>query len=248
MATAYSVFANGGYSVQPYFIERINSSTGEELFKANPAIAMEKPEHAITATENISPLTPTPLPNTEETPLANDGLAETIEAPAIQYAERVMSPQLNFIINSLLRDVVKRGTGRRALSLGRSDLAGKTGTTNDQRDAWFNGFNPSLVAVAWVGFDSSKPLGNRETGGRAALPIWMAFMKEALKGTSNIALAQPDGIVGILIDPETGLKTNPSNPRGTLEYFRAENIPASAELNEDATNPTTEQQAIEELF
>jgi len=164
-------------------------------------------------------------------------------------AERVISPQIHYLINSLLRDVVKRGTGRRALSLGRSDLAGKTGTTNDQRDAWFNGFNPSLVAVAWVGFDNSKPLGNRETGGRAALPIWMAFMKKALQGTPDIPLSQPNGIVGLLIDPETGLKTTPANQKAIIEYFREENIPADASNNESPNSATSDgQQTIDELF
>ena len=148
----------------------------------------------------------------------------------------------------MLRDVIKHGTGRRALTLGRSDLAGKTGTTNDQRDAWFNGFNPSLVAVAWVGLDNGKPLGNKETGGRAALPIWIDFMREALKNTANIPLSQPDGIVGLLIDPETGLKTNPSNQKAIFEYFREENIPASDNQNNELNNSLVDQPSIEELF
>ncbi len=245
MATAYSVFANGGFSVKPYFIDRIISYTGDELFKADPAIAIEK-EEPLSSEEML-------LENAAVTaPLViNSDNELTIEPtpPTINRAERVISPPLNFLVNSLLRDVVKRGTGRRALSLGRSDLAGKTGTTNDQRDAWFNGFNPSLVAVAWVGFDNSKPLGNRETGGRAALPIWMAFMKEALKGTPNIPLSQPEGIVGLLIDPETGLKTTPANQKAIFEYFREDNVPASDSQGGSNTGSTTgQQQTIDELF
>ncbi|MEW4983789.1 MAG: penicillin-binding protein 1A [Cycloclasticus sp.] len=246
MATAYSVFANGGYSVTPYFIERVTSASGDELFKAEPAIAGDDDpgpqKHELTPESSIT--TPLEMPTPVEDNASTNGLNE----PLIKKAERVISPQLHFLINSLLRDVVKRGTGRRALSLGRSDLAGKTGTTNDQRDAWFNGFNPSLVAVAWVGFDNSKPLGNKETGGRAALPIWIDFMRESLKNTPNIPLAQPDGIVGLLIDPETGLKTEPSNQRAIFEYFREENAPLSDSQGSEAGDSTAEQQTLEELF
>lgn len=248
MATAYSIFANGGFSVTPYFIDSITSASGEALFKANPATvindrlkSLEKSPLAALDTSHTTPIETAALP-TEEIPTQ----LET-EQP-VKKAERVISPQLHFIINSLLRDVVKRGTGRRALTLGRSDLAGKTGTTNDQRDAWFNGFNPSLVAVAWVGLDNGKPLGNKETGGRAALPIWIDFMREALKNTANIPLSQPDGIVGLLIDPETGLKTNPSNQKAIFEYFREENIPASGNQNNELNNSLVDQPSIEELF
>jgi penicillin-binding protein 1A len=241
MATAYSVFANGGFSVKPYFIRQIISYSGEELFKANPAIAVEKQDVLLTDKP------PTTEPSFT-TPLESNEKSASETTPIINTAERVISPQLNFIVNSLLRDVVKRGTGRRALSLGRSDLAGKTGTTNDQRDAWFNGFNPSLVAVAWVGFDNNKPLGNRETGGRAALPIWMAFMREALKDTPDIPLSQPEGIVGLLIDPETGLKATPSNHAAIFEYFREENIPASSQNGDIEGSTNQQQETIDELF
>jgi len=247
MATAYSVFANGGFSVTPYFIDRIVSASGEELFKANPATTIENPPHS-TDEDNLllkSTLT-TPLEDTHST--KNNTLSEALVEPPIKKAKRVISPQLNFIINSILRDVIKRGTGRRALSLGRTDLAAKTGTTNDQRDAWFNGFHPSLVAVAWVGLDNSKPLGNKETGGRAALPIWIDFMKEALKDTPNTPLSQPEGIVGLLIDPETGLKTSSSNQKAIFEYFREDNIPASDSQDNALDKPLTQQPSIEELF
>ena len=249
MATAYSVFANGGFRVEPYFIERIISATDEELFRANPSSA------PITTANKLALISSTHTTALEP----NERISiEPIEALASEappeeqqkaLAEQVINPQIHYLINSLLRDVVKRGTGRRALSLGRSDLAGKTGTTNDQRDAWFNGFNPSLVAVAWVGFDNSKPLGNRETGGRAALPIWMEFMKKALQGTPDIPLSQPNGIVGLLIDPETGLKTTPANQKAIIEYFREENIPADANNNGSPNSATSDsQQTLDELF
>ncbi|MGB0237703.1 MAG: penicillin-binding protein 1A [Cycloclasticus sp.] len=247
MAAAYSVFANGGFSVTPYFIDKIISASGEELFKANPATTIENTPHS-TDEGNLllkSTLT-TPLEETHST--ENTALSEILVEQPIKKAKRVITPQLHFIINSILRDVIKRGTGRRALSLGRTDLAGKTGTTNDQRDAWFNGFHPSLVAVAWVGLDNSNPLGNKETGGRAALPIWIDFMKEVLKDTPNTPLSQPEGIVGLLIDPETGLKTSSSNQKAIFEYFREDNIPASDSQDNASDKPLTQQPSIEELF
>ncbi len=249
MATAYSVFANGGFSVSPYFIDTITSASGEILFKANPDTVVSKTTKLVAGLDTSIPMHSALTTPIEMTELSTESSSASfnIEQP-IKEAKRVISPQLHFIINSLLRDVVKRGTGRRALSLGRTDLAGKTGTTNDQRDAWFNGYNPSLVAVAWVGLDNGKPLGNKETGGRAALPIWIDFMREALKNTPNIPLSQPDGIIGLLIDPETGLKTNPSNQQAIFEYFREENTPASHTQTNKLNNSLLEQPSIEELF
>ncbi|MES9938684.1 MAG: peptidase, partial [Sedimenticola sp.] len=108
---------------------------------------------------------------------------------------------------------------------GRKDLAGKTGTTNEQRDAWFNGFNRSLVAIAWVGFDSSQPLGRGEVGGRAALPAWIAFMRDALENTEEIPLEMPPGMVTVRIDPKTGKRADINQEDGIFEVFRAENAP-----------------------
>lgn len=240
MAAAYSVFANGGFRVNPFFIDKVLSYSGEVLFQASPLVAPSQNK-------------PTSAPAIQSYALIENGpLATTASLDATEpetKAKAIISPQLNFIINSLLRDVVKRGTGRRALSLGRSDLAGKTGTTNDQKDAWFNGFNPSLVAVSWVGFDNTKPLGSRETGGKAALPIWMDFMAEALRGTPNIELSQPDGIVGMLIDPNSGFKADPANPDAIIEYFREENLASIEAANPAPTSiQAGPQQTIEELF
>lgn len=246
MATAYSVFANGGFQIKPYFIDRFVSYSGEELFQANPLLTTENDETLTVEEASSVSVSLTPL-ETDDALISADTADKATQAP--KKAPRVISPQLNFLANSLLRDVVSRGTGRRALSLGRTDLAGKTGTTNDQRDAWFSGFNPSLVAVAWVGFDNSQPLGNKETGGHAALPIWIDFMSKALEGTPNIALSQPDGIVGILIDPNTGFKTDPANPNAIFEYFRQENVPALDTSNHQLNNSRVEQQqVIDDLF
>jgi membrane carboxypeptidase/penicillin-binding protein len=161
----------------------------------------------------------------------------------IKVAERILSPQVHYQISSILRDVIKRGTGRKAMQLGRNDLAGKTGTTNEQRDAWFNGFYPELVATAWVGFDELKPLGRRETGGRAALPMWISFMEKALKGKREIPLAQPDGMVTIKIDPDSGLALAPGQPGGIFETFRKELVPAVGETG--GVNSTGAGQPIE---
>ncbi len=141
------------------------------------------------------------------------------------YAPRIMSPQINFLMNTLLRDVVQRGTATAARSLGSSDLAGKTGTTNEQRDAWFNGFAADITATAWLGFDNSKPLGHGETGGKAALPMWIEFMKTALRDKPEAELEKPSGISSAFINPETGMLARPGSDNGIWEYFRNENIP-----------------------
>jgi penicillin-binding protein 1A len=138
---------------------------------------------------------------------------------------RVISEKVNFIMNSLLRDVVQRGTATQAKQLGRNDLAGKTGTTNEMRDAWFNGFNPDIVASAWLGFDNSTPLGKGETGGKAALPMWISFMKAALADLPEKPFLPPTGIIQAYINPKDGLLLNPNNANGILEYFSEETAP-----------------------
>jgi penicillin-binding protein 1A len=127
----------------------------------------------------------------------------------------------------MLRDVVRMGTARKANALERSDLAGKTGTTNDQIDAWFTGFNSQLVATAWVGFDQIRPLGKKEVGGVAALPMWIEFAKLALDGVPEQALSQPVGIVTVRIDKRTGLRVGADAPKdGTMvEVFREDLVP-----------------------
>jgi penicillin-binding protein 1A len=141
-------------------------------------------------------------------------------------AERVLDPRNAFLMTSLMRDVVRFGTGARAMSLGRQDLAGKTGTTNDHIDAWFAGFQSTLVAVAWIGYDTPAPLGANETGSQAALPMWMAYMGKVLKGEPESNLEPPDGIVAVNIDPATGLR-EPDGRSKTVEFFYQEALPGS---------------------
>lgn len=184
MAAAYSVFANGGYRVEPYFVERIEDARGNVLFQAKPRGV-------------------------------GDG------------AERVIDARNAFIMTSMMQDVVKMGTAKRAMKLGRDDLAGKTGTTNDFIDAWFCGFNANLVAVAWIGYDTPQTLGRNETGGSAALPIWMGYMGAVLKGVPEQQLAAPGGVQAIRVDPETGLRVSDGQP-GITDYFYQEFPPGEA--------------------
>lgn len=230
MARAYSALANGGYRVEPYFIQHIEDAFGSIIYQAQPATVCE-----------------TCIPNENSSEMENDSSESEIHFNA---AKRIMTPQNNYIMNSLLRDVVKFGTGRKALSLGRNDLAGKTGTTNDQVDAWFNGFNPELVAIAWVGFDSPRTLGHYETGGRAALPMWIDFMKVALQDAPEEPQKVPVDMVTVRIDPQTGLLARPDTNNAIYETFRKEYVPLElTPLNgtDDAGN-ATETSPLIELF
>lgn len=216
MASVYSVFANGGFLIKPYFIDRIEDHKGNILFQEKPAIAC-------------------PLCDEQQINIS-------------QYAPRIISPQINFLMNSLLRDVVQRGTATDAKVLGRSDLAGKTGTTNDQKDAWFNGFSSGIAASAWLGFDSSKSLGRYETGGKAALPIWIDFMRVALNNKQEQQLIPPSGITKAFVDPKTGLLAQSGSP-GVWEYFRTTHVPTKfSPIEENLTDDPLEEQENDSLF
>ena len=163
---------------------------------------------------------------------------------AIRSAQRVLPQENAYQMISMMQDVIRRGTGKKAREIGRNDIAGKTGTTNDQHDAWFSGFNGDYVATAWVGFDQHRPLGKREVGGVAALPVWIEFMRAALDGKPENTLEQPDGIVTLRIDPTTGLLVNQDSNQGIEETFREEYMPTlSAEIND----PTPFEGGVEEV-
>ncbi len=182
-------------------------------------------------------------------PQAESGPAPAVVPPLLVPAPRVLSPQTAFLMNSMLRDVIRHGTGRRALALGRSDLAGKTGTTNDQQDAWFSGFTRSTVATAWVGFDNPRPLGDKETGARAALPMWMRFMAEAVAGEPETPLVQPPGMVTVRIDAATGLPAGPDTTEAVFEYFLADQVPqAPAEGTPRVAGDGQEGEITQQLF
>ena len=185
MAAAYCVFANGGFRVKPWFIERVEDDRGQTLYAAKP------------------------------------------ETAGVD-AERVIDERNAFIMTTLMRDVVRYGTANGAMRLGRGDLAGKTGTTNDHVDAWFAGFMSRMVAVSWIGFDTPGNLGNNETGGLAALPLWTAYAGKVLKGVPESELTAPSGVVAVNINPATGLR-EPGGASRTLEWFYQESQPPVGE-------------------
>jgi len=195
IASGYSMLANGGYKIKPHLISYIEDNKGNIIYQKNPPTACKE------CLEN----TPS---NTE-----------------VELAPRIADDRAIFILHSMLKDVIKKGTGRRALKLKRNDLAGKTGTTNDQVDAWFSGFNTKIATTVWVGFDNPKTLGRREYGAKAALPIWSDYMQVALEDMDESHMKQPDGILTVRIDPETGLLAKPGAKNAIFEIFRTEFAP-----------------------
>jgi len=180
----YSVFANGGFRVAPYFIQRIEDAQGNVLSRATPVVAGEN-------------------------------------------AEQVIDVRNAFSMVSMMQDVVKHGTGIRAMQLGRQDLAGKTGTTSDSIDAWFCGFQPTIVGISWMGFDQPRSLGDRETGGGAALPIWMGYMEKILKDVPQAIYTMPENMAAKLINEQGEIDENGS----LVEYFYQENVPSEQNMH-----------------
>jgi len=190
MATGYATFANGGYRIQPHFIDRIEDAYGKVIYQSNPEYACISCINQTDAEQLESAEAVTP--DDEVIEMTNPTLAVEKELTQLQLdesksqyrqAQRILKSSSAYDMANILRDVIQHGTGRAALKIGRDDIGGKTGTTNDAKDAWFAGFNGKLVTVAWVGFDQPTTLGRREYGGVAALPIWTNFMGNALKGT-----------------------------------------------------------------
>jgi penicillin-binding protein 1A len=202
LAAGYGVFANGGFSVIPYLIDKVYDKDGRLLMQANPQKAGSS-------------------------------------------APRVIDPRNAWLMTDMMQDVVRSGTGAQAGQLGRTDLAGKTGTTNEARDTWFAGYNPDLVAIAWMGYDQPRSLGRHETGARAALPIWIDFMGEALKGVPQKGWEMPAGIITVKIDPSTGARMPDSgigdlsgdNTSGVVEHFYQEFPPPDVPATVWGTEP-----------
>ena len=232
MARGYAALANGGFLIEPYFIERIENGAGQVIYRSDPALACNQcPERLLTTK-------PEPRVAVANDPLQPDRDAAShadVQTVAVttprRLAERIIDPETHFLINSMMRDVVRLGTGKKAMTLGRNDLAGKTGTTNDQRDAWFSGFNHEVVTTTWVGFDRLEPLGKGEVGGKAALPVWIDYMREALNGSDEKPLSPPEGIVFVRIDPKTGRLCDANTETCILEAFRRDNMPANSSDN-----------------
>ena len=217
LAAAYAVIANGGYRVAPYLIASVRDMDGEEIYRARPATVCrecggEDAAEALGAAAADAELSMEEILNAPE------------DAPPPP-AERVIDERVAFIVDSMLKDVIVRGTGTRARELNRTDIAGKTGTTNGPTDAWFCGYNPDVVTTTWVGFDSNQPLGHQEYGGSAALPVWIEFMRAALRSSPPRQRAIPEGVVNVRIDPETGLLAAPGQRDAIFEFFRVENVP-----------------------
>lgn len=218
LAKGYATFANGGFRVEPYLIERVEDMHGNVLYEARPRVACAACEEQ--KEETKQPAYAASLGGAERLTHEPADLYPEVARP-----ERVITAQNAYLIGDMMRDVVRRGTGRRAYNtLGRQDLAGKTGTTNDRRDAWFAGFNGDLVAATWIGFDQERPLGRYEEGGRTALPMWIYFMGEGLAGIPEHVMQRPPGIVDVRINPETGLVTNDSS-HSIFEKFRIDEVP-----------------------
>ncbi|MEL7185796.1 MAG: PBP1A family penicillin-binding protein [Pseudomonadota bacterium] len=261
MVQGYSVIANGGHAISPYLIDSIFGPGGEILYYADPAIvcdtcvpdemsasnrnAIDDPEMQELILQQMLEVSMTYRPDANEAPELYEDL---------KLAPRTISAQNAFLVQDMMRDVITRGTGRKALVLGRRDLSGKTGTSNDRRDAWFGGFNADLAAVVWVGYDDDLPLGPGEEGSRTALPIWIDFARIALDGAPNNQMPMPDGIVSQRIDRRTGCPARAGQLDSMFEFFRVGHVPQCERTEEvpdvfnDAigTDPEPGEEEVEE--
>ncbi len=233
LAMGYTVFANGGYKVEPYYIDTIYDANGIELKRADPAVVCRTCVPSETAKSSQQPVFAT----ADDLIDRADKFRPTADQDADLYAslkiaQRVLDERNVFIVSDMMRDVINRGTGVRARQLNRTDLSGKTGTSNDRRDAWFAGFNADLVATTWVGFDSDRPLGGREEGSRTALPIWIHFMETALDGVANHMQPQPAGMTTVRISAETGELATSGDSNAIFETFREEYAPKPKHNND----------------
>lgn len=213
----WAAFANGGYKIEPYLIERVEDRDGNLLFEANP----------VRAPQPSTATTPKPAEDDSTVSFAQSDQTLDAETPPRQpvYAKQIIDGRNAYIMTNMLQDVIKRGTGRRALELHRSDLAGKTGTTNESKDSWFSGYNAEFVTTVWAGFDQPQSLGRHEYGGTVALPIWIKYMSAVLEGRPEHPPAEPDGLVTLRVDPHSGRAAAPGTPDAYFELFRLEDSP-----------------------
>ncbi|MEO7067549.1 MAG: penicillin-binding protein 1A [Rhodanobacter sp.] len=264
MARGYAVFANGGYLVTPYFIHEIDDRDGKAVYLANPARACRDCQERLLDTRPPGPppaeMTKTPaneIAAAQATPASASSSASVGEAvlPADIHSQvthpPVLAPQVigvrnDFLITSLMKDVILRGTGSAARALDRADLAGKTGSTNDHRDAWFVGFNGDISTAVWVGFDDYSSLGRGEFGAKAALPIWMDFMGSALKGVPLSTLPMPPGISTVSIDRQTGMPAAAGDPNAMNEIMKVED--ADRLRTQAAQQQAEDQQPAYDIF
>jgi penicillin-binding protein 1A len=260
MAQGYASFANGGFAVKPYVIDTISGPDGRILYRAQPLVVCRECEAAtgnepslVDRTEADVMMSLELMADVGETYRPDASLAPELYSD-VNAAPRVISKQNAFLIQDIMRDVIIRGTGRRARVLGRSDLSGKTGTSNDRRDAWFGGFNADLVSVVWVGYDDDLPLGPGEEGSRTALPIWIEFNRIAMKGVPLHQLPVPEGIVSVRISKETGCPASAldASYEVMFEVFREGHVPV-CEVADAVVDPfndpgSMDEEGSEELF
>jgi penicillin-binding protein 1A len=243
MAAAYSVFANGGFKVDPYYMARVEDASGKAIWQAAPRIAC-----ALCGTPaSLGDLKPAPTAAAllEEADALRGGPGAL---PPDRLAPRVISPQNDYLMTSMMKDVIRYGTAVRALSLNRNDIAGKTGTSNDYRDAWFNGYTAGLEATVWVGYDDNRPLGAGDEGAHTALPIWLHFMRYALGGVPQWQRPMPAGIVTLRISPQSGALVSDENPDGIPEVFMANHLPTAAPGGVSTAQGTQTQTGADSIF
>ncbi len=248
MAQGYATLANGGHRIHPYVIDAIFGPESNTLYRAAPTIVCDRcvPEEPVPAFDDELAEDMT-LEEMAEVVLSYrpDATASPELFADVNVAPQTISRQNVFLIQDMMRDVVRRGTGRRAMVLGRNDLSGKTGTSNDRRDAWFGGFNGDLASVVWVGYDDDLPLGPGEEGSRTALPIWIEFTRIALAGVPENQMPMPEGIVSVRIDRKTGCgPARAGQGNTTFELFREGHVPACEQL-EELTDPFNDAAGID---
>ena len=261
LARGMSAFANGGHLIEPYFISEIQDAFGTVLFKANPALACDENTQPL-AIENNSSLT---IENTEQGEKAQQ---------TVQCAPRIISKQNAFLIADAMNSAIWgggswsnktgwTGTAWRAQRLGRRDLSGKTGTTNDSVDTWFSGFNRNVLTSVWVGFDNpgntlgrsaynnnldSGQITGAESGAKTAQPAWNEFMRAALDGQPEAPIEPPEGLVSIRIDLATGLLSHKNDYTSRFEYFEKGTTPTSYVLSQPSDIFEENTKTEEELF
>ncbi|QBM18103.1 penicillin-binding protein 1A [Marinobacter sp. JH2] len=232
LARGFAVIANGGYDVQPYLIESIRESNGTVIYEAPKTIRCDRDCDALEEQYSSTSENTENIETDESTP---ETVGITLPASRNSEGPRIMRKLADsrsvYIMHSIMQDVIQQGTGRRAKALGRNDLAGKTGTTNEQKDTWFAGYNHSVATTVYVGFDQPAPLGRGEYGASTALPIWVDYMKIALADTPSSLMPRPNGLANIRINPETGRRAHPDE-EGVFELFKEENAPAPLTADE----------------
>ena len=245
-----AVFANGGYLIEPYFIDKVIDAKGTVVIAASPQIVCKdcieepeiilEPEAPLADKPNFRPLQIEQEVNLQVVEQVKQQTEDVVARPS--NAPRIITEQNAYLVRSMMMDVVRRGTGAKVMELKRNDLAGKTGTTNEQRDAWFSGYNSELVTSVWVGFDNHDPLGRYEVGGKAALPIWVDYMRVALRDVPDEPLPLPNGIIQARINPQTGLLTRLDNPTGIMEVFETGSLPPMEDQTEGVHSDAVKQE------